>query len=49
MCKSLSRNLASNGFRMAMYNREVHGKEENVVIDLKNEFEELSNALPFNE
>lgn len=47
MGKSLSRNLANNDFKISLFNRHVAGKEENVALDFKNEFEELSDAKPF--
>ena len=47
MGKSLSRNLANNGFNISLFNRHVEGIEENVATNFKNEFEELSSALPF--
>ena len=49
MGKSLCRNLASKGVIISMFNRHVEGKEENIAIDFKNEFEELQNALSFDE
>ena len=47
MGKSLSRNLANNGFNISLFNRHVEGVEENVAKNFKNEFEELSTAMPF--
>lgn len=47
MGKSLSRNLARNGFRIALYNRHVEGKEENIAVDFKTTYAELSQALAF--
>ena len=47
MGKSLSRNLANKGFKISIFNRHVDGVEENVAVNFKNEFEELSEALPF--
>ncbi|REE80793.1 6-phosphogluconate dehydrogenase [Lutibacter oceani] len=47
MGKSLCRNLAKNGFEISMFNRHVDGVEENVAINFKNEFKELSEAQPF--
>jgi len=46
MGKSLSRNLAGNGFRTALYNRHVDGKEENIALDFRNNYPELDQALP---
>ena len=40
MGKSLSRNLAKNGFKISIFNRHVEGLEEEVAIRFKNEFEE---------
>ncbi len=47
MGKSLSRNLANKGFKISMFNRHVDGLEENVALNFKNEFKELSATLPF--
>ncbi len=47
MGKSLSRNLANNDFKISLFNRHVAGKEENVALNFKNEFKELSSAIPF--
>ncbi|WP_228454989.1 NADP-dependent phosphogluconate dehydrogenase [Polaribacter haliotis] len=47
MGKSLSRNLANNGFKISLFNRHVDGVEVDVAKNFKNEFEELSTALPF--
>ncbi|MGL1885515.1 MAG: NADP-dependent phosphogluconate dehydrogenase [Reichenbachiella sp.] len=47
MGKSLARNLASKGFDISLYNRHVDGQEENVAKNFKDEFEELSTAIPF--
>jgi len=47
MGKSLSRNLANKGFNISLFNRHVDGSEEDIAINFKNEFEELSSALPF--
>jgi len=49
MGKSLSRNLARNGVALSLYNRTVKGLEENVAVDFQNQFEELSNAKPFDD
>jgi len=49
MGKSLSRNLARNGFKLSLFNRHVAGKEENVAKDFKYEFQELSSNLAFDE
>ena len=47
MGKSLSRNLANNGFKISIFNRHVDAVEENIALNFKNEHAELSNALPF--
>ncbi len=47
MGKSLSRNLATKGFNISLFNRHVEGLEEDVAKNFKNEFKELSSALPF--
>ncbi|APG66388.1 phosphogluconate dehydrogenase (NADP(+)-dependent, decarboxylating) [Tenacibaculum todarodis] len=47
MGKSLSRNLANNGFKIALFNRHVKDVEVDVAKNFKNDFEELSTALPF--
>lgn len=47
MGKSLSRNLANNNFRIAIYNRHLDGKEENIAADFKTSHQELNLALAF--
>tara|TARA_R110002050_G_scaffold273113_2_gene417140 strand:- start:42316 stop:44175 length:1860 start_codon:yes stop_codon:yes gene_type:complete len=47
MGKSLSRNLAKNGFEISIFNRHVDTIEEDVANKFRNEYEELSSALPF--
>ncbi len=47
MGKSLSRNFASKGFVISIYNRHAKGLEENVALSFKKEFSELSNSMPF--
>ncbi|WP_298778448.1 NADP-dependent phosphogluconate dehydrogenase [uncultured Polaribacter sp.] len=47
MGKSLTRNLANNKVRLSIFNRHVDGVEEDVAKNFKNQFEELSKALPF--
>jgi 6-phosphogluconate dehydrogenase len=47
MGKSLSRNLANNGFRISLYNRHVDQKEENIAADFKAKHAELEDALAF--
>ena len=49
MGKSLSRNLANKGFKISLFNRHVAGKEENIAINFKNDYKELSTALPFDD
>ncbi|WP_139957399.1 NADP-dependent phosphogluconate dehydrogenase [Flavicella sediminum] len=49
MGKSLSRNLANNGFKISVFNRHLAGLEENVALDFTNKFDELETALPFDE
>jgi len=49
MGKSLARNLASKGFPLALFNREVAGKEESVAAKFIAEHAELSNAAGFND
>lgn len=49
MGKSLCRNFANNGFRLSMFNRHVDSEEEDIAVNFKKEFEELSTALPFDQ
>ncbi|MCG9792933.1 NADP-dependent phosphogluconate dehydrogenase [Flavobacterium algicola] len=49
MGKSLARNLAQKGFSISVFNRHVAGIEENVAVNFKNEFEELSDSLAFDD
>ena len=49
MGKSLCRNLANKGFRISMFNRHVDGIEEHVALNFKNEYDELSSTLPFDD
>jgi len=49
MGKSLSRNIASKGFKISFYNRHVPEKEENVAVNFQKEFQELVEAKPFDE
>lgn len=49
MGKSLSRNLARNGFKISLYNRHVDEKEENIAVDFQSQYPELENALPFDD
>jgi len=47
MGKSLSRNLANNGFTLSLFNRFVKGKEEKVAESFIAEFPELNNSKAF--
>jgi 6-phosphogluconate dehydrogenase len=49
MGKSLSRNLASNGFSLSIFNRHIQDSEEDIALNLKKEFPELSNTMPFDD
>ena len=49
MGKSLSRNLAQKGFRLALYNRHVLGSEENVAQTFKEAHVVLEDALAFDD
>lgn len=49
MGKSLSRNLARNGFKIALYNRHIEGKEENIAIDFVKSYPELNQATGFDD
>lgn len=49
MGKSLSRNLANNGFKLSLFNRHVDGVEENIASNFINDYEELNEALPFDD
>ncbi|MBU3012579.1 NADP-dependent phosphogluconate dehydrogenase [Polaribacter vadi] len=49
MGKSLSRNLANNGFKMSLFNRHVDGLEVDVAKNFKNQFSELSEAQAFDD
>ena len=49
MGKSLSRNLARNGFSVSLYNRHVDEKEENIAKDFQAEYPELKQSLPFDD
>ena len=44
---NLSRNFASNGYSLALYNRYVKGKEEQIALKQKKKFPELKDALAF--
>lgn len=47
MGKSLSRNIASKGFSLSVFNRFVAGKEENVAAGFQKQYAELSDVKPF--
>lgn len=49
MGKSLSRNLARNGFNISIYNRHVDGKEVDIAKDFKQQYSELKDAQPFDD
>ena len=49
MGKSLSRNIARQGFNISLFNRHVEGIEENIAIDFVAKHKELSNAYPFDD
>ena len=49
MGKSLCRNLANNGFKISMFNRHVDGVEEDVAINFKAQYPELSQAEAFDD
>lgn len=49
MGKSLCRNLANNGFKIAMFNRHVDGVEVDVAKNFKTNYLELSEASAFDD
>lgn len=49
MGTSLARNIASKGFTLSIYNREVIDLEESVAQKAKEKFSELSECLAFNQ
>lgn len=49
MGKSLSRNLAANNFSLSIFNRHVPHSEENIAVNFKANFTELSNTMPFDD
>lgn len=49
MGKSLCRNFANHGYRISMYNRHVTGSEEKVAARFQQQFDELKQALPFDD
>lgn len=49
MGKSISRNLATKGFKLALYNQHIEGKEEHVAQQLIQSHTELKQALGFDD
>ena len=49
MGKSLSRNFASKGIRLSMYNRHVDNTEENIAVNFKSEYGVLANSQAFDD
>jgi len=49
MGKTISRNLASKGFKLSLYNRHVPGEEENVAENFKKQFPVLRFAQAFDD
>jgi len=49
MGKSLARNMAKKGFKIALFNRHLAGVEEGVARNFKNHFPELKEAAAFDE
>jgi len=49
MGKSLSRNFASRGISLSLYNRHVAGEEENVATDFIDSYYELADAAGYEE
>lgn len=49
MGKSLARNLARNGFKIALFNRHLAGVEEGVAKNFKDDFSDLKEAAAFDE
>lgn len=49
MGKSLCRNLATNGFKISMFNRHVTGIEEDIAVKFKATYSELSQAEAFDD
>jgi 6-phosphogluconate dehydrogenase len=47
MGKSLARNLAKNGYKLALYNRYVQGTEEQVALKFVGQYAELNEAHGF--
>lgn len=49
MGSSISRNLARHNFKLALYNREVKGKEESLAVKLVDSHPPMKDALAFND
>ena len=49
MGKSLARNMAKKGFKIALFNRHLVGTEEGVAKNFKNHYPELKEAAAFDE
>ena len=49
MGKSLSRNIASKGFSISVYNRHVDGLEVDVAKNFSEEYDEMNSALAFDD
>lgn len=49
MGKSLARNLAKNGFKIALFNRHLEGLEENVATNFRDHYPELKEASAFDQ
>lgn len=49
MGKSLARNMAKKGFKIALFNRHLVGVEEGVAANFKNHFPELKEVAAFDE
>ena len=47
MGTNLSRNFASNGYSLSLYNRHLKDKEEQIALKQKKKFPELKDALAF--
>ena len=47
MGKSLARNLGSKGFKLALFNQNIPGKEEGIALKAISEYSELENAQGF--
>lgn len=49
MGKSLSRNIASRGYNISVFNRHVDGKEEDVARNFVDQYDEMSKAQGFDD